>query len=143
MPEENGRNPEQRHSLEAFFKAKLPSINKADALRLLQDEIRGRGKAKTVLLRHGARLGRQVLLLYDLLRDWRKGRVKVPWKTISAVTAALVYFLNPLDIVPDFMPAVGYLDDATVVTACIRLVQSELKDYALARGWELKEYSLN
>jgi len=37
--------------------------------------------------------------------------------------------LNPADVVPDVIIGVGYLDDATVVAFCLKLVQRELERY--------------
>ena len=43
--------------------------------------------------------------------------------------SALIYFVSPVDIISDFLPVVGYLDDAAVVAACIKLVKSDIDDY--------------
>ena len=42
--------------------------------------------------------------------------------------AALVYFINPIDIVPDFIPFTGFLDDAAMVTGAIASIRSSIKD---------------
>lgn len=34
----------------------------------------------------------------------------------------LLYVLSPLDLIPDFIPIIGYIDDAMVVAACLALV---------------------
>ena len=47
-------------------------------------------------------------------------------KTIAI--AALVYFINPIDIFPDFIPFTGFLDDAAMVTGAIASMRSSIKD---------------
>lgn len=75
----------------------------------------------------------QVELLYKVLRDGYKGTYSVPWKVIAALTAALVYFIMPFDVIPDFIPFIGYIDDAFVVGLCIKLVHMELLEYCKAK----------
>ena len=40
---------------------------------------------------------------------------KVPVGTIAAIVGTLLYVLSPIDFIPDFMPVVGYLDDAAML----------------------------
>ena len=50
-------------------------------------------------------------------------------KLAKATTiAALVYFINPIDIVPDFLPVLGFLDDAAMVTGAIASMRSSIKE---------------
>ena len=68
---------------------------------------------------------RDVLALYLAGRDPR-----VPWyaKALAAATAA--YALSPIDLIPDFIPVLGYLDDLIVLPVAIwltvRLIPSEI-----------------
>jgi len=72
-------------------------------------------------------------LLLHLVRDAREGRYRgLPVWTLSAAGFALLYVLNPFDLVPDALPVVGLLDDAAVVSACLALVEQDLRDY---RAW--------
>ena len=72
-------------------------------------------------------------LLLELLRDAQEGRYRaVPVWTLSAAGFALLYVLNPFDLVPDALPLLGLLDDAAVVSACLSLVEQDLRDY---RAW--------
>ncbi len=61
---------------------------------------------------------------------------------MAAVTAALLYFVNPIDLVPDFLPLVGYLDDAAIIAVCFKIIQADLRKYAKAKRIELADYGL-
>ena len=72
-----------------------------------------------------------VPLMASLINSYvHKEYTEVPIGTIIAVLSALVYFLSHIDLIPDTIPVVGLLDDATVVSVCLKLVESDLKDYA-------------
>ena len=58
-----------------------------------------------------------------------KQYTKVPTATIIAVTSALLYFLVPSDLLPDFIPLIGYVDDASVITACLTMVGHDIKQF--------------
>jgi len=85
---------------------------------------------------------RRLELLYDLLRSGVRGEYKLPWKMIAAITAALVYFISPIDLIPDPIPVVGYLDDAFIILLCINFVREELLDYCKYKGLNPKDYGL-
>ena len=63
----------------------------------------------------------------------------VPIGTIIAVLSALIYFVSPIDLVPDSIPAIGYFDDAAVVAACWKLVESDIDEYLKWRKEHIKE----
>ena len=46
----------------------------------------------------------------------------------ATTIAALVYFINPIDIVPDFIPVAGFLNDAAMVTGAIASMRSSIKE---------------
>ncbi|MGZ5862960.1 MAG: YkvA family protein [Methyloceanibacter sp.] len=64
-----------------------------------------------------AEMGRDVLAVWIAARDPR-----VPWyaKVVAATVAA--YALSPIDLIPDFIPVLGYLDDLVLVPLGILLV---------------------
>ncbi|MCU0353883.1 MAG: YkvA family protein [Cytophagales bacterium] len=54
--------------------------------------------------------------LVRMTRAYAQGRYKVvPWATVVKIVAALVYFVSPLDFVPDLLPVLGFSDDIAVV----------------------------
>lgn len=81
---------------------------------------------------HGplARFMGDIKLLIALVKDyWNKSYREVPWWTIAAAVTSLLYVLNPMDIVPDFIPFIGLLDDAAVVSACLFMLERDLARY--------------
>jgi uncharacterized membrane protein YkvA (DUF1232 family) len=69
-------------------------------------------------------------LLIAMIQDyWNKRYRQVPFGTIGAIAFTLIYVLNPFDLVPDVLPIIGEIDDAAVVTACLMLIESDLRKY--------------
>lgn len=58
----------------------------------------------------------------------------VPWYVISAIGGALLYVLSPIDLIPDFIPFVGYIDDAAVIAFCINRISAEVDKYKRWKG---------
>ncbi len=52
---------------------------------------------------------------------------KTPSHVRGALIAALTYFIVPVDLIPDFLPALGFGDDAAVIAATLQLVSSHIK----------------
>jgi uncharacterized membrane protein YkvA (DUF1232 family) len=73
-------------------------------------------------------------LLSALIKDWRAGKYRgALYGTIAAAAFALLYVVNPFDLVPDVLPFIGAVDDAAVLGACLMLVERDLRQY---RGWK-------
>ena len=71
-----------------------------------------------------------VPIMVSLLRNYvKKEYTDIPIGTILAVISALIYFVSPIDLVPDVIPGAGYIDDAVVITACWKLVDSDIQEY--------------
>ena len=74
--------------------------------------------------------------IFELLRDRVKDIYKeTPWTTIAALVGALIYVLSPIDLILDFIPGIGFLDDAIVIGLAIKLAQSDLEKY---RTWKVR-----
>ena len=54
---------------------------------------------------------------------------EVPWKTVMTVLAAIIYFLNPLDLVPDFIPLMGLTDDFGVLIWVYNSIHGEINKF--------------
>lgn len=77
-----------------------------------------------------SKLWNDIKLMVNLITDYVKGDyTDVPWRVIAAITGAIVYFASPIDVIPDFIPVVGYLDDALVIKLAIDLASEDLIEY--------------
>ena len=69
-------------------------------------------------------------LTWSLLQDYWAGKyTSIPWKPIAAIGFAVAYLVSPLDIIPDFLPVLGFVDDAAVFALVVSSFQSELDAY--------------
>tara|TARA_R100000935_G_C2829369_1_gene164140 strand:+ start:1791 stop:2198 length:408 start_codon:yes stop_codon:yes gene_type:complete len=75
-------------------------------------------------------------VMFGMLKDYRKGIYsEVPWFTIASIAFGFLYVLNPLDIVPDFIPGLGYIDDLAVLSFGLRFIETDLHNYL---DWKLE-----
>lgn len=59
-----------------------------------------------------------------------------PLQVKAVLLGALAYFVMPADMIPDFIAGLGFLDDATVLTAAVRSVAPHIKDHHRSRARE-------
>ncbi len=117
------------------LKMKLDAFNKK-ASELVNDKSKTLSKIEEGLKIASANKGAlsdvwsQLLLLFSLTKDYAKGSyVDIPKTTIVSVLAALLYFISPIDLVPDFIVGMGFLDDAFVLGFVYKSVSKELLKY--------------
>ena len=69
-------------------------------------------------------------LLVSLVKSYIDGEYKeIPYNTIVAVVATLLYVISPIDIIPDIIPVVGFADDAVAVAFCMKMIHDDLEKY--------------
>jgi uncharacterized membrane protein YkvA (DUF1232 family) len=90
-----------------------------------------RTKPDTARIRDGLRL------LPDLIRLLRRlaADPELPRGARVRLALLLVYLLSPVDLVPDFIPVLGYADDAIIVAIALRSVTRRAGAQALERHW--------
>jgi uncharacterized membrane protein YkvA (DUF1232 family) len=77
-----------------------------------------------------------VMDIYGMLRDSITGRYEVPFRSLAAIAVTLLYLANPFDLIPDFIPGIGFIDDVFIVTLCVKFIGTDLDRY---RGWKCGE----
>lgn len=76
-------------------------------------------------------------VMFGMLQDYRRGIYSnVPWFTIAAIAFTFLYVLNPFDLIPDFIPGIGYIDDFAVFAFGLRFIETDLHNYL---DWKLDE----
>lgn len=80
------------------------------------------------------KLKHQVNTLNRMIRAYANGEYRhIPWKNMLTVTAGIVYFVTPLDFIPDFIPIAGFLDDLTVLMWVFNSVKESIEEF---EEWE-------
>lgn len=119
------------------YKKQQDNFQEEDVNEVLEDEekIKSKFENKSSLKRYID----DVQILFNLIRDYANGHYReIPFNIVAAIGAALIYVLSPLDLIPDFIPVVGYLDDAAVIAFCLNLVERDLVSYKVWKNNQLK-----
>jgi len=76
----------------------------------------------------------QVNTFIRMIKAYINGSFKeVPWKSLLALIAGLIYFITPIDLIPDFIPVMGLLDDLTILLWISRSLQADIVRFKM---WE-------
>ena len=70
----------------------------------------------------------EIYALYLAYRDPR-----VPWYAKAFVALVVGYAFSPIDLIPDFIPGIGFIDDAAVIAFTITSIHKDLDKF---REWE-------
>lgn len=80
-------------------------------------------------------LAQRARVALHLLADHARGACpQIPYQTVSTLTTALFYYLEPMDVIPDFIPRAGTADDALVLDIAWRLCAAGIQRYVDWKG---------
>ena len=78
---------------------------------------------------------KDVKLYFKMLSDvFSRRYTRVPRGTVAAIIGSLLYVLSPVDLIPDVIPVIGYLDDAAVLALCLKFVKHDVDEYKRVMG---------
>ena len=115
----------------------------ADGVSQVQVEDVIKSESKTELIfKHVPKLGEyweEVKWAYSMIKDYAKGDYKkVPWRTIAILVASIAYVLTPFDLVPDFIPIVGWSDDCFALAGALAFGKMDIDEY---KAWKQAQNS--
>lgn len=121
-----------REALQRALRDGLRKIKRSDLGRVVQ-----RSKTFKRLVRGPlADIASDVTVLFDMVKDYTDGSYReVPKRTVFAAAVALLYVLNPFDLIPDFVPGVGYVDDSAILMLVVQSIRADIESY---RTWTQK-----
>jgi uncharacterized membrane protein YkvA (DUF1232 family) len=119
-------------SSEKIIKEGARKVTTADIMKVINKsrEIRSRFRGRGPL----SRFVEDARLMLSIVKDYWAGRYRrVPYGFIAAVVFVLLYVINPFDLMPDFLPIIGEIDDAAIVGASLLALERDLFQY---RAWK-------
>lgn len=116
-------------------------INESDLNEIISNEKTINNKSSAVDKNRFKKFINQIKLTLSLIKDFKSKRYnEIPWRSIAMIAAAVLYFLNPFDIIPDILPVFGYADDALLFAALFKSIQSDLEKYCDWKGLNNSNY---
>ena len=106
------------------------------AKKLLEDAVK---KAKGFEKNRGplGEVWSYLTALFRLLRAYIRGEYRdIPWVSIVLVTVGIIYFVSPIDLVPDILPGIGLIDDAAVIAFVVAQIKADLDNFL---AWEITQ----
>ncbi|KHE67244.1 YkvA family protein [Halobacillus sp. BBL2006] len=130
---------------EKSYQEKLKKLNPAKAIERSRKYFSEKAYGEK-LRDYGSRIGTKIVY-YSLLLYYAFKSPATPKKAKLTIAGALGYLILPLDVIPDFIPVVGFTDDSAVIVYAVYQVIShiddEVKGQAKARLKKLFGDSIN
>ncbi|AWK51595.1 hypothetical protein DIC82_11400 [Clostridium beijerinckii] len=77
-----------------------------------------------------------IACMVSLVRSYiKKEYTDIPIGTIISIVSTLIYILSPVDLIPDCIPVVGYLDDLALLSWVLKLIHSDVEEY---KKWRIE-----
>ncbi|WP_124981154.1 YkvA family protein [Nonlabens xiamenensis] len=122
--------PDEEYTLQEIEATSISDVDEA----IEQEESITHKIANSGFLKKYAKMGQ---IMFMMIKDYRKGiYTKIPWFTIAAITTGLLYVFSPIDLIPDFIPGLGFIDDLTVLSFITGWIETDLHSYL---DWKLKQ----
>jgi uncharacterized membrane protein YkvA (DUF1232 family) len=115
----------------ATLDAEVYAGDPARLRRLVQDAV---GKLNTIPRGPFGEIWPYLLAMIRVVRDYQRGEYRdMPTPRLLIVIAAIIYFVSPFDVIPDWVPVLGHIDDAFVVSLALKSVRNDLDTFM---AWE-------
>lgn len=126
-----------------FFKSATKKAGKyagtgLAVLELLREAlIKAKNIAKNENKGIGQVLAERITTLSRMVKAYATGQYRIiPWASILKIIASLIYFISPIDLIPDFLPLVGLSDDLALVMWLFTSLKTDIDNFI---AWEKGE----
>ena len=99
--------------------------------KLVQDAV---GKLNTIPRGPFGETWPYLLAMIRVVRDYQRAEYRdMPAPRLLTIIAAIIYFVSPFDVIPDWVPVLGHIDDAFVISLALKSVRNDLDTFM---AWE-------
>lgn len=72
----------------------------------------------------------KVRTMLRMLRAYINGNYReIPWKSLLMIIGSLIYFMMPLDLIPDFIPVTGFADDISIILLVFASINEDIEAF--------------
>jgi uncharacterized membrane protein YkvA (DUF1232 family) len=115
----------------AAAEAEAYAADPARLRRLIEDAI---GKLNVIPRGPFGESWPYLLAMVRLVRDYHRAEYRdIAAAKLTAIISTIIYFVSPFDVIPDYLPVLGHIDDAFVVTLALKSIRPDLDAFM---AWE-------
>ena len=117
-------------SIKEYISKAKKIINDDEKLKKLIEDVLKKLKEISSDKKTSAKLNDSLRLFIRIINAYTsKEYTYVPWKTICLIVAGLIYFIYPVDLIPDFIPVSGLIDDIVLIAWIYESIQEDIDNF--------------
>tara|TARA_B100000287_G_scaffold133830_1_gene125798 strand:- start:926 stop:1318 length:393 start_codon:yes stop_codon:yes gene_type:complete len=117
-------------SIKEYISKAKTIINDDEKLKKLIEDVLKKLKEISSDKKTSAKLNDSLRLFIRIINAYTsKEYTYVPWKTICLIVAGLIYFIYPVDLIPDFIPVSGLIDDVALIAWIYESIQEDIEKF--------------
>ena len=117
-------------SIKEYISKAKKIINDDEKLKKLIEDVLKKLKEISSDKKTSAKLNDSLRLFIRIINAYTsKEYTYVPWKTICLIVAGLIYFIYPVDLIPDFIPISGLIDDVALIAWIYESIQDDIEKF--------------
>jgi len=117
-------------SIKEYISKAKKIINDDEKLKKLIEDVLKKLKEISSDKKTSAKLNDSLRLFIRIINAYTsKEYTYVPWKTICLIVAGLIYFIYPVDLIPDFIPVSGLIDDIALIAWIYESIQDDIDKF--------------
>ena len=117
-------------SIKEYITKAKKIINDDEKLKKLIEDVLKKLKEISSDKKTSAKLNDSLRLFIRIINAYTsKEYTYVPWKTICLIVAGLIYFIYPVDLIPDFIPVSGLIDDIALIAWIYESIQDDIENF--------------